>query len=75
LTCPYIKTREAHRAACKWRGIVPRQHGFALLLVSQLEGLRHIQPGILVLAVQAVAAHWAMPGRDFTMHNVPNVCP
>ena len=57
------------------KGQAPGQHGLALLLISQLEGLRHVQPGVLVLAVQAVAAHRALPSRDLTVHHLPDICP
>ena len=53
----------------------PGYYDLALLLIGQLERFRDIQPGILVLAVQAVAAWRTLPGRHNTMHHIPHIWP
>lgn len=53
----------------------PGNHDLALLLMVQLQCFGHIQPGVLVLAVQAVAARGALPGRNHSMHHVPHIRP
>lgn len=52
----------------------PGEHSLAFLLISQLERLSNIQPGVFVLAVQAVTARRAVPCWHPPVHHLPDVC-